>query len=126
MGTAFDIMKKKVKVVKLNDPIQTACKVLTKNKISGTAVVDSANRLVGFISEKDIIKLLSDSTATKRRVKDVMRKRVVSVKGAASLGAICKIFTEKSFRRIPVTEGGKLIGIIDRSDIMDNLLTEHY
>ena len=59
------------------------------------------------------------------KVQDIMTKKVVSVDEDASLDIISKIFTDKPYRRIPVTCKGKLIGIINRADIMDNLLCEY-
>lgn len=126
MKCAKDVMVKEIKVIRVSDSVQTACKILIKNKISGTPVVDKSKRLVGFVSEKDIIKFLSRPKSAKKKIKDIMTKRVTSVDENASLNFICKIFSEKAYRRLPVTAKGKLIGIINRANIMDSLLSEHY
>jgi len=126
MQHAKDVMKAKVQLVKTDDDIAKACKVLTRSKISGTAVVSNSNKLSGFVSEKDIIAYLSRSKADNKRVKDIMTKKVVSVKESDSIELISKIFSSKPYRRIPVTKSGLVVGMIDRADIMDNLLSEHY
>ncbi len=123
---AKDIMRKRFKVVRATDTLQTACKVLIRNKISGVPVVNRSGILVGFISEKDVIKSLSHSRPAKKKVADIMSKRTISVDENSSLDLISKIFSEKQYRHIPVTVSGKIIGIVNRADIMDNLLGEHY
>lgn len=126
MISARDIMKKRPSVVKTDDLIQSACRVLIKNRISGAPVIDKAGRLVGFISEKDIIKFLSQSRSANKRVEDIMKKKVKSVDEGACLDLISKIFSDRFYRCLPVTSKGKLVGVINRADIMDNLLAEHY
>jgi len=126
MRRAKDIMIKKVNSVKPSDSVNTVCKVLTGNKISGVPVISTDNKLVGFVSEKDIIALLSRSSSSQKKVSEIMTRKVISVDENASLDLISGIFGESPFRRIPVTSKGRLIGILNRSDVMDKLLGEHY
>jgi len=126
MRRAKDIMIKRVNSVKPSDSVNTVCKVLTGSKISGVPVISTDNKLVGFVSEKDIITLLSRSSSSQKKVSDIMTKKVISVDENASLDLISGLFGEKAFRRIPVTSKGKLVGILNRSDVMDKLLGEHY
>ena len=126
MSSAKDVMKKKFKVLHASDSMQQACSVIIKGKISGAPVIAKKGKLIGFLSEKDIIKYLSKSKVAKCKVSDIMIKKVKSVDIGESLSKIAKIFTEKPYRRIPVTSEGKVVGIINRADIMDSLLSEHY
>ena len=126
MRSAKDVMVRKFKVIKSADSIQKACAMLIRNKISGAPVVDKAGKLVGFISEKDIIRLLSHSQSTKKSVSDIMVTKIKSVKESSSIELISRIFSQTPFRRIPVTSDGKLVGIVNRADVMDKLLHEYY
>lgn len=123
---ARNIMKKKFNVIRSHDTLQKACRVLIKNKISGVPVVNGQGQLVGFVSEKDIIRGLSSSGPKSRKVKDIMIKKVTSVKEDSSLELISKIFIDNPYGHIPVIAEGKAIGMISRSDVMDNLLCEYY
>ena len=126
MSSAKDVMKKKFKVLYASDSMQQACSVIIKGKISGAPVIAKNGKLIGFLSEKDIIKYLSKSKVAKCKVSDIMVKRVKFVDIGESLSKIAKVFTLKSYRRLPVTSDGKLVGIINRVDVMDTLLSEHY
>lgn len=126
MSSAKDVMKKKFKVLYASDSMQQACSVIIKGKISGAPVIAKNGKLIGFLSEKDIIKYLSKSKVAKCKVSDIMVKRVKFVDIGESLSKIAKVFTLKPYRRLPVTSDGKLVGIINRVDVMDTLLSEHY
>jgi len=126
MQCAKDVMKKKVDLVSYDDEIAKACKVLTRCKISGTAVVDGSDNLCGFISEKDIISHLSRKKQGNKKIKDIMTKKVVSVELDDSMELISKIFSQKPYRRIPVTDSGEVVGMVDRADVMDNLFGNFY
>ena len=126
MSSAKDVMKKKFKVLHASDSMQQACSIIIKGKISGAPVIEKKGKLIGFLSEKDIIKYLSRSKIGKCKVSDIMVKRVKFVDIGESLSKIAKVFTLKSYRRLPVTSDGKLVGIINRVDVMDTLLSEHY
>ena len=126
MKHAGDIMIKKFKVIKASDSIQAACRIITRNKISGAPVVDKLNNLVGFISEKDIIKVLGRSGSIKKKTSQIMTKKVISVDLKVALYRLTRIFSTRPIKRIPVTKRGKVVGVIDRADVMDNLLSEHY
>lgn len=126
MKRAKDVMDKKPNTIKDSDSVQAACKVLIRRKISGAPVIDKNGKLIGFISEKDIIKFLSRSKPANKKVSLIMKKRVKSVDENTSLDLISKIFSEKLYRLLPVTAGTMLVGVINRSKIMDNLLSEHY
>jgi len=126
MKRAKDVMDKKPDIIKDNDSVQAACKVLIRRKISGGPVVNSNGKLVGFISEKDIIKFLSRSRPANKKISLIMKKRVKSVDENTSLDLISKIFSEKPYRLLPVTAGARLVGVINRANIMDSLLSEHY
>jgi CBS domain-containing protein len=78
--------------------------------------------LVGIITEKDILKLLSvfeNDTAT---VEDFMTKEVVSIDQQEDLIAVCECLIKNHFRRIPIISKGKLTGIISRKDVIKYIL----
>ncbi|RKY37217.1 MAG: inosine-5-monophosphate dehydrogenase [Candidatus Omnitrophota bacterium] len=117
------IMHKNVFTVGIDTPIYDAMRILIERKISGLPVVDAQNKLLGIISEKDMLKLLFDhEIRTKQTVADYMTKDVKSFTPDASAITLCEFFINHPFRRVPIVENGCLAGIVSRRDIIDLIL----
>ena len=131
MLEAKTIMKTDLITVKKETPIYDAIELISKNRITGMPVVDDEMRLVGVVSEKDVLSLLNDldnllvvdelkgSVAT---VNDFMTQNVVSFDENDDLFDICDVLIENNFRRVPITAKGRLVGIITRADIVAYIL----
>lgn len=120
--TAKDIMSDKLVVARSNMTIEEAVKLLVNNKITGLPVVDDKGRMVGVLSEYDIIaRVGTEKRITNDLFKDniTYTKEVIAVAGDAPLTEIMDRFITLKCRRLPVIDGDKkLIGIISRRDIM--------
>ena len=125
------IMKTNVFTVKKQTPIYEAIKLLATYQITGLPVVNDDMTLAGVISEKDVLRLLSDLDTlmvvpdlkdSVAAVEDFMTKDVVSFNQNDDLLDICECLINNSFRRVPITSGGKVVGIISRRDIMEFIL----
>lgn len=145
---AKDIMTTDVVTVAPEATVEEVAKVITDRGVSGAPVVDSHGKLVGIVTEGDIIarcKKLHIPThfqllggviyleSTKKlekdlqkmvavQVKDLMTTEVFTVGPEASVEDIATIMTEERVNRIPVVEHGKLVGIISRADIVRTLI----
>ncbi|OIO37870.1 MAG: hypothetical protein AUJ75_03535 [Candidatus Omnitrophica bacterium CG1_02_49_10] len=126
MTKVRDVMTGRVTVVKVDTDVQRICKMLIKNRVSGLPVVDKKERLVGFVSERDIIGAVGSKNFLKKKAKDVMSKKVVSVPEELKVEEVSRIFTEKPYRYLPVTKGGKVAGIISRKDVINRLVGQYY
>lgn len=116
------IMTTDVITVGRNTSIYDAIEILLENDITGLPVVNDDMTLVGIITEKDILKLLSVLENDSAIVEDFMTKETVSFDQEENLIAICECLTRNHFRRIPITSQGKLTGIISRKDIIRYIL----
>jgi len=85
-------------------------------------VVNDDMTLVGIITEKDILKLLSVLENDSATVEDFMIKEVVSFDQEEDIIVICECLMKNHFRRIPIISKGKLTGIISRKDIIKYIL----
>jgi CBS domain-containing protein len=114
--------------VKRNSPIYTAMELIATGDITGLPVVDDSMKLVGIVSEKDLINLLCDPDAKPGFVQDCMTRDVVSFDWDDSLFEVCHCLINNNFRRIPILEKGKLAGIISRRDIIIYIMQnrEHF
>jgi len=139
--TLETIMKKDVYTVKDTDSLDLVMKVITDKKISGVPVVDKKNNLVGFISDGDIMRYLAKShplfvnaysfaaineensfddklvNLMKNKAKDVAKKKIITIDINTSVEEVCKILNDKHLKKAPVIENGKMVGIINRSNI---------
>ena len=121
-----DIMTKTVVTVSQDMNVREICSLLIKHRLSGLPVTDKKGNLVGFVSERDIITSVSLNDFLEKKAKDIMTKKVFSVKENMSTDQASRIFTEKPFRYVPVTRGTKVVGIISRKDVIDRLLGQYY
>jgi len=141
---AKDIMTKEVITVKQDNTIEEVIKLVLEHNISGLPVVDEDNKVIGIITEGDLIyrskKLhiptfftLLDSyiflenpknleeqlkKMTGYKVKDVMTEDVIAVDHEETIEEIATIMSRKNINRIPVLKEGKLVGIVSRRDII--------
>jgi CBS domain-containing protein len=121
-----DIMNRNFDTISADTNVKKICNILIKNRVSGLPVVKNGKKLIGFISERDIITSISKYGFPKQKAKDVMTKKVISVNENALVEQISKIFTEQPFRYIPVTRRGTVVGIISRKQVINRLLGQYY
>jgi len=116
-------MTKDVISIKETLPIYEALIVLTKNKVSGLPVVDDEMKVIGVLSEKDVLRLLIDKNLTEKRVVgDYMSREVISFTEEGDAMDICKFFIKSHIRRVPIVKDEKLVGIVSRRDIVNLIL----
>jgi CBS domain-containing protein len=117
---ARDIMTQRVIAVRPQTPIKELAKTLSQNHISGTPVVDKNGKVVGVVSERDL--LAKKGT----QVKSIMSKNVIGVKEDTPVEEIAALMTTRNVKRVPVLRGEKLAGIVSRSDLVRAIATgEH-
>ena len=127
MLKAKDIMNSSFETVSGDTNVQKICSILAKNKVSSVPVVKNGKKLIGFVSERDIVSFASKSRDIfKKEAKDIMTKNVISVKENTAIEQISKIFTEHLFRHIPVIRKGIVVGVISRKQVIDRLLGQYY
>jgi len=120
--TAKDIMSNKLIVAKEGMNIEDAVKLLVNNKITGLPVVDAKGKMIGILSEYDIIAKVGkeqklDSSLFKHGI--TYTTAVESVTEDTSLQEILDRFIQLKCRRLPVLDrDGRLAGIISRRDVM--------
>jgi CBS domain-containing protein len=121
-STAKDIMTGEVLTVLEETTIEDALRILVNNRVTGLPVVNKEGKMVGVVSEYDLLVQLvkkekPDAELFKQKIE--FTKEVHSVKGGVALKEIVPMFVNAKFRRLPVVDdSGKLIGIITRRDMM--------
>jgi CBS domain-containing protein len=119
---AKDIMTRDVLKAVEGMTIEEGLRLLINTKITGAPVVDSKSRMVGVLSEYDIICSISKSEATDMSAfkKPIdFSKKVEAIDENTTLDTIMSMFVDSRYRRLPVINSNKeLVGIISRRDIM--------
>lgn len=123
MFTAKDIMTEEVIRVRPEMPVYDAIELLVEKHITGMPVVDDGSNLVGVLSEKDVLTMLyAMEDNTEQTAGDYMSTGVVSLDVNASLIDLCDCLMRNVFRRVLITDNGKLAGVVSRSDMIKIIL----
>jgi CBS domain-containing protein len=142
---AMDVMTTNVITVDPNTSVQSVAALLSNRGISGVPVVDSQNRLVGIVSEGDLLHRVETGTERRvqkrrswwldtvgseqelardyvkshgRTVQDIMTRDVISVSDTTELADIATLLETKRIKRVPVVKDGKLVGIVSRANLV--------
>lgn len=117
-----DLMARELVVVKKDTPITDAMKLLIEHKITGIPVVSDDNKLLGVISEKDMLALVMDASLGNMPVSEFMTSKVTTFDEDDDLQKACECLIKSSFRRLPILSKGKLVGILSRRDVIKFIL----
>ncbi|WP_218572564.1 CBS domain-containing protein [Plesiomonas shigelloides] len=116
-----DYMHRKIVTLSPKMTLTGALKVLLDNQRTGAPVVDAHGMLAGFISEQDMIKRLLSASYHNSEfsyVSDLMRIEVLTVAPDDSVVEIAQMMAQQKPKIYPVCLDGRVVGIIDRHDIM--------
>ncbi len=142
---AIDIMTTDVVTVSPETSVYEAAQLLLGRRISALPVLNSDGRLVGLISESDLMRrseiraekrtpwwrdlLASDLRqaseflrAHGRQVADVMSRNVISAHPRTSMRELAELMERHAIKRLPVVDGHRLVGIVSRRDLLRALL----
>jgi CBS domain-containing protein len=137
---AKDIMTKNIVTIGLGHSIVHAAKIMLDNKVSGLPVIDDNEKLVGMLSEGDLMRRtelgvgLLDHESTENsnddgsvaayirshswRVNDVMSPDVVTIAPDCPLDRIVELIECHRIKRLPVVKNDKMVGIVSRADLI--------
>jgi len=113
MGIAIkEIMTTSVIAVPATMPVKDVATLLSEKRITGVPVVDEEGRVVGVLSEFDIISRQGATAA------HIMSPDVISASADTDAGEVAHLLTDRRIRRVPILQDDRLIGIVSRSDMM--------
>jgi DHA2 family lincomycin resistance protein-like MFS transporter len=140
--TLRDVMKSDVYTLPQSAHIADALEMFVERGISGAPIVDAHNKVVGFISDGDVMAQIADQVpafksawsfiverenadfdrtvreAMARNVMEVATKNVICVNENDDLGAVSRVLAERHLKKVPVVDAaGRMIGIVNRSNI---------
>jgi CBS domain-containing protein len=143
---AGDIMTRNVITIDANSTVAQAAQRMLDHRISGMPVVDDDGRVIGIISEGDLLHRAETGTERRsswwlglvagassqaenftrehgRTVRDVMSTNVISVDENADLSEVVHLMESRRIKRVPVLSNRQVVGIISRANLMRVLAT---
>jgi CBS domain-containing protein len=143
---AKDVMSRPVISVASGASVLEAVRLMLQNRISGLPVVDAAGGLVGIVTEGDFLRRVETGTQRRRprwielllgpgrladeyvrssgrKVDDIMSSEIRSVTEDAPLADVARLMERHGIKRVPVTDGGKVVGIVTRANLMRALIS---
>jgi CBS domain-containing protein len=142
---ARDVMTTDVITVGPDTDVAETAKRLLENRISALPVIEPNGRIVGIVSEGDLMRRTESGTerhpswwlsllllperraidyvkAHGRRTGDVMTREVITVNDDASLEEIAELLEKHRIKRVPVIRGDRLVGIVSRANLLHGLV----
>lgn len=127
---ADQIMQPQVVTLLADDDVAHAWRVLVDHQIHQAPVLDAGQRLVGIVSERNLLTTLNVDNGQVRdvlnkRVGDVMATPVVAASPLTDIRRIARVMLERNVDGVPiVNDAGALLGFISRSDILNAVVTD--
>ena len=109
---AKDIMTRDIITVNPGMTVRNLAQTLIRNQISGAPVAGKSGKIVGVVSEADIV------AKKGKDVKSIMSKKVISVLEETEVEEIARLMTDQKIKRVPVMRGDEVVGIVSRADIV--------
>lgn len=136
-----EIMTSSVITVGPDAPVADIARQLVEHRISALPVVDGEGRLLGIVSERDLLRrheigtegrhsrwvefLMDDASLAREyqkshgaRASDVMTRHLACIGEEASLSDLAELMEARKVKRVPVVSGGRLVGIVSRADMV--------
>ncbi len=115
-----------VVTVRPDTPLQTLAKKMSTKRIGAVVVVGENGTVAGIMSERDIIRAISERGADclSEQVASFMTRQVITCTEGDTLDQLMATMTAGRFRHIPVVEDGALVGIVSIGDVVKHHIAE--
>ena len=134
--TVRDVMTDHPVTIRAESPLQEAARTLVRIGLGALPVVDDEDRVLGMVSEREVIRHLLTVQAftgpdarvagppfpVKKTVRDVMTRQVLCVAPGQPLAEVASLMSNKDVERVPVVREGRLVGFLTRGDIVRKLI----
>lgn len=131
-----DLMTERPRTTTGDAPLRDAARELIRTGLGALPVVDADQRLLGMLSERELMRhllaseVLSDGpsrpspagTQANKTVRDVMTRQVLCVAPEQPVAEVAALMTNKDVERVPVVSEGRLVGFLTRGDIVRKLI----
>jgi CBS domain-containing protein len=122
----LDLKGREVATIAPELKLAQAARLLSEKRIGAVVITGPERRVVGILSERDIVKAVAagGAEALERTVASAMTREVVSCTETETIPELMSRMTSGRFRHVPVVENGKLAGIVSIGDVVKYRLEE--
>ncbi|WP_437311261.1 CBS domain-containing protein [Sorangium sp. So ce388] len=121
-GHARNLMTERVIALEQGTPVTDMLQLFANENLSGAPVIDEGHRVVGFVSETDLLGALLRKEYEGMTAADVMSTPPISVDEFMSTDEVMTLLRENRIHHLPVVRNGRLVGIITPQDILRYLV----
>jgi len=113
---------KNVKTISPEDTVKEAASVMSRNNIGSLVVINSNKKVVGIVTERDIIEKVNarDKLASRVRIDDIMTSKVITIDANALIDDAVYLMVKHRIKKLPVLDNNELVGIVTATDIVAN------
>ena len=123
---ARDLMQTRIVAVTRGYSARELAILIHSGTCSGVPVIEPGNHLVGIVSEFDVLKaLVAGKDLQALKAENIMTPQPITVDETATAETVIKQMIEHQIIRIPVVREDRLIGMISRTDLMNQLIDSH-
>lgn len=146
MVTVKDVMRSEVYSIHANSNVRDLLNLFIEKQITGALVVNENNELAGIITDADVLGEIYDPPTLidvmtfvaafdteaffleeihelmDKPVNDLMTKKVITVTENTRISKVAQIFSRRKFKKVPVVNGQKIIGVVSRGDVVRYLV----
>ena len=115
----LSLIKRECITITENSTISDLTNLLTLNDIGAVVVVNSNNKSIGIVSERDVIK---NYNTNHTHIKNIMTKNLISCDLTISSTSLLEIMNKSKVRHIPIIDKSKLLGIVSIGDVVKRLI----
>jgi len=124
---AAKLMRRPVVAATARASVRDIAMQLVANGFSGMPVAERDGTVIGVITEADILRALTEGKQLETlAAEDIMTKNVISVDLETPMPDVMKVLQDHHILRVPVTDRGKLVGIISRIDLIRTVLEPEF
>ena len=119
-GTKVKTLMRPAPAVTLQDPLSKVAKLMIESEIRQLPVY-SKEKLLGFVTDEDVIHGAVMERWGNTRVEEIMTKKPFVIEEDESIGAVLSLFRSEGISHVPIVKEGKLVGIVSIYDIIENI-----
>ena len=115
-----DILNRDIKTCRPDTTVREAAQTMNKWRIGSLVVVDGTGKVVGIVTERDILTsvVAAGKQSDSVKVEEIMTKEVVMIDKNTTLEEAAQVMTERKIKKLPVLDRGTLVGIVTATDLI--------
>ena len=126
IATILSVKSSAIVSIAPDETLQTASALLTEKRVGALIVLDANGKLVGIVSERDVVRMCSQHGAAAMifLVRDAMTQNVLTAAPRDGIDSAMARMTDRHVRHLPILDGDSLVGIVSIGDLVKAKIDE--